>query len=258
MSDSAELKACCASLYESDLATLLLGGSFHPGGLALTRRLGAMLQVRPGQRVLDVASGKGESALFLAEQFGCSVVGLDYSTRNVAESSLRATPLVNFEQGDAERLPFDDNSFDAILCECAFCTFPEKGRAAQEFYRVIKPGGHVGLSDLTRSGPLPPALEGLLAWIACIADARPVAEYEGYLENAGFRHLVSEIHDNALSQMVSDIQGRLLGAELMVKLKKLSLPDTNFEHAKQMAREAATAVRSGLLGYCLLAAVKPL
>ena len=60
--------------------------------------------------------------------------------------------LVRFEQGDAERLTLDDGQFDAVICECAFCTFPDKRAAAAEFARVLKPGGTVGLTDLTRSG----------------------------------------------------------------------------------------------------------
>ena len=257
MNEAAEVKTCCASLYESDFAKLLLGDSFHPGGLTLTKRLGVMLNLGAGMQVLDVASGKGESALFLAREFGCRVIGLDYSALNVAEANARATELVSFESGDAERLPFADASFDALLCECAFCTFPDKTRAAQEFYRVLKPQGKIGLSDLTRNAPLPASLEGLLAWISCIADARPVAEYEGYLAVAGFLNPCVELHNNALAQMVKDIQGRLLGAELMVKLKRLSLPHADFSQAKELAREAAGAVRSRLLGYCLLTAVKP-
>jgi ubiquinone/menaquinone biosynthesis C-methylase UbiE len=59
---------------------------------------------------------------------------------------------VSFQLADAERLPFDD-CFDAILYECAFCTFPDKRTAAQEFARVLKPSGRVGISDLTRRFP---------------------------------------------------------------------------------------------------------
>jgi arsenite methyltransferase len=58
-----EVKACCAALYESDWARLLLGDSLHPGGLALTERLGSLLGLGPGDRVLDVACGPGTSAL---------------------------------------------------------------------------------------------------------------------------------------------------------------------------------------------------
>jgi ubiquinone/menaquinone biosynthesis C-methylase UbiE len=263
MTEGAQLKACCAAAYESEFARVLLGESLHPGGIALTGRLGELLALRPGQRVLDVAAGSGESAIFIAKRFGCEVCGVDFGADQVATASRRAADanmagVVRVERGDAEQLPFAGGVFDAAVCECAFCTFPDKQAAAREFARVLKGGGRLGLSDLTRSGPLPPELEGLLAWIACIADARPASEYVGYLEEAGFTAVYVEAHDEALAQMVREIQGKLLTAELMVKLKKLELPGADFEQARQLARAAAEAVRSGLLGYSILTATAPL
>ena len=256
---SEDLKGCCANLYESDFARMLLGDSFHPGGVRLTERLGIMLQLGSGVGVLDVASGKGESAIFLARRFGCEVVGIDFGTDNVKESNSRAlaagvSGLVSFRQGDAEKINFPDASFDVIICECAFCTFPDKRAAASEFARIVRPGGRVGLSDLTRSITLPPELRGLLAWIACIADARPAKEYVGYLEAAGLGNALVEAHDEALAEMVRDIQGKLLGAEVMSKLKKLDLEGVDFAQAKTLARAAADAVRAKTLGYAIIAA----
>jgi ubiquinone/menaquinone biosynthesis C-methylase UbiE len=254
---SEELKSCCATLYESDLARMLLGDSFHPGGLRLTRRLGEKLGLRPGMRVLDVASGKGESAIFLAQTFGCEVVGIDFGPENARQASARAAEstvgrLVSFHQGDAEKIDFPEATFDAIICECAFCTFPDKHAAASEFVRVLKPGGRVGMSDLTRAATLPAELTGLLAWVACIADARPVEEYASYLESAGIGDVEIEPHDEALAEMVRDIQGKLLGAELMSKLKKLDLGGIDFTQAKTLARAAADAVRVKTLGYAIV------
>ncbi|MGH9709279.1 MAG: SAM-dependent methyltransferase, partial [Candidatus Acidiferrales bacterium] len=87
LDDSTAVKQCCAQLYASDLARILLGDSFHPGGLRLTERLGALLALAPESRVLDVASGNGATALFLAARFGCHVVGIDYSGQSVASAS---------------------------------------------------------------------------------------------------------------------------------------------------------------------------
>jgi arsenite methyltransferase len=257
--ESADLKSCCAAVYQSDFARMLLGDSFHPGGQRLTARLGERLGLGPGVRVLDVASGKGESAIFVARQFGCQVVGVDFGPQNVAEASARAAAaqvdhLVSFVEGDAERLDFPDAGFDAVICECAFCTFPDKRAAAAELARVLRPGSRIGMSDLTRSGPLPQELDGLLAWIACIADARPVEEYAGYLDGAGFEVTTVEAHNEALAEMARDVQGRLLGIEVMVKLQKLDLPGADFEQAKQLARAASKAIREGLLGYSLIVA----
>lgn len=256
-----DLKTCCAALYESEWVKLLVGDSFHPGGLALTERLGHLLALQPGHRVLDVAAGQGTSALFLAGHFGCEVVGVEYGAAAVREATRQAEEaglnrLVRFIRGDAEQLRFDDNSFDAVICECAFCTFPDKTAAAAEFARVLRPGGQVGLSDLTRSGPLPEDLAGLLAWVACIADARPVEEYKAYLEQAGLTVTHIEAHNAALSKLVRDTRTKLLGAELLVKLKKLALPPgLEFDQAKALARRAAEAVREGKLGYALITAI---
>ena len=260
--EPADLKACCAALYQSDLARLLLGDSFHPGGEALTRHLGKLLQPGPTSYVLDVASGQGTSALLLAQQFGCRVLGIDYGGSAVQQASVRARELgldhlITFQVGDAEQLPLPDATFDALLCECAFCTFPNKTAAAAEFQRVLKPGGRVGLSDLTRSGEVPPDLQGLLAWIACIADAQPVERYVQYLTGAGLVLEQIEARDEVLSDLVRDIQTKLLGTELLLKLKQIELPSTiDFTQARALTRAAANAINAGQFGYVVLVASK--
>lgn len=258
------IKACCVSLYESDWATLLLGDSYHPGKLVLTERLGLLLDLQPGQRLLDVASGRGTSAIFLAERFGCQVVGVDIAPDIIKDANARAKEagledLVHFEKGDGESLPFDDEAFDAIICECAFCTFPGKSEAADQFARVLRPGGRIGISDLTRSGPLPPELDTLMAWVACIADALPIEDYTSVLAGAGLKVKQVEIHDEALAELVDEVRGKLLGAELLVKLKKLDLPDwldLDFDEIGRLARLTAEAVQRGDMGYALLVGEK--
>jgi arsenite methyltransferase len=255
-------KQCCARLYESEIAKTLLGDSFHPGGSRLTERLGTLLRLTPQSRVLDVASGRGASAFFLAERFGCEVVGIDYSEQN-AEQANRDTAAkalgqrLRFRQGDAESLPFPDGAFDAVVCECAFCTFPDKSKAAHEFARVLRPGGRVGLSDLTRGPELPQELDGLLAWVSCIADAQPIEKYAHYLRSAGFSVEAVESHDEALSEMVRQVQGRLLAADVMSGLKKIELPEFNFSEASRMAKAALSAIEGGQLGYEIIMAEKP-
>jgi len=260
--DDQAVKSCCANVYQSEWATLLLGDTFHPGGTALTSYLGAALRLGPGQRVLDVAAGQGTSAIHLAQRYGCSVLGIEYSYVSVERATLAAQAagvahLVTFEQGDAEQLPVLTASFDVVICECAFCTFPNKATAASEFVRVLSPGGRVGLSDLTRTGVIPAELQGLLAWIACIADAQPLVNYVRYLTDAGLTIQLVEAHDEALSDMVRDIQGKLLGTELLVKLKKITLPgEIDLEQAKTMAKAAATAIQARQFGYAVVTATK--
>lgn len=240
---------------------MLLGDAFHPGGAKLTERLGQILDLTPRTRVLDVAAGKGTSAILLAERFGCEVIGVDYSRKNIEISNqeTRAKGLdgkVTFQWADAEELPFPNASFDAVICECAFCTFPEKPTAAREFSRVLRAGGRVGLSDLTRDRSLSPELEDLMSWIACIADAQPLSEYVALLSDAAFAVSVIEKHDGALAELVSQIRTRLLAAEVITGLQKLVLPGFDLQAAKIMARHALEAIKMGKLGYAIVVASK--
>ncbi|MGC8484197.1 MAG: class I SAM-dependent methyltransferase [Candidatus Baltobacteraceae bacterium] len=218
-----------------------------------------MLKLDDASAVLDVASGKGASAFAVAERFGCQVVGIDLSEANIAESNAEAlrrglSPGVRFVVGDAESLPFDAASFDALLCECAFCTFPDKPAAAAEFARVLRPGGRVGMSDLTRSGAPLPDLAGLLAWIACIADAQPLERYAQWLAEASFNVTAAITRDRALEAMVEQVRGKLLLADIAIGLKKLELPGLDLDRAKQFAAAAGQAVKEKKLGYACLVA----
>jgi SAM-dependent methyltransferase len=143
--DAAEFTSCCAATYSSDLVALLLGDSYHPGGLALTRRLADRLALAPGEQVLDVAAGRGTSALMLAREFAVTVDGVDLSAANMAlaTGAARAAGVADaaFFVGDGAALPFPDGLFDAVVCECALCTFTDKPAAAAEFARVLRPGG---------------------------------------------------------------------------------------------------------------------
>ncbi|HEX9530119.1 MAG TPA: hypothetical protein VF954_03205, partial [Acidimicrobiales bacterium] len=84
------MKACCAAGYQSDAVALILGESYHPGGTALTRRLAQALGLRPGERIADVASGPGTTALLLAAEFGVDVDGIDLAAASVAAANARA------------------------------------------------------------------------------------------------------------------------------------------------------------------------
>lgn len=247
---------------KGDLARFLLGDSLHPGGLQLTGQLGRMIRLNSASRVLDVACGKGTTAVFLAKEFGCEVVGIDYGEQNgdIARSLARTEHLesrVRFERSDAESLRLSDDSVDAVICECAFCTFPDKARAAKEFFRVMRRGGQVGISDLTRQEVLPEELNGLLAWIACIGDAHTNEGYATFLRDAGFSVTSVKERNDALEEMANHIRLKLLGAEIMTGLNKLQLPGLDLEAAKRMANTAMAAVKQGQLGYALICATKP-
>ena len=256
------VKSCCATLYASDWVRLLLGDSLHPGGLRLTERLALLIGLQPGHRLLDAASGRGTSAIHLARRVGCEVVGVDYSSESVAFAEQAASEAgvsnqVRFLAGDAERLPVEDHAFDAVITECALCTFPDKQAAAAEFARVLRPGGRLGLSDLVRERPLPAGHEGLAAWVACIADARPVHDYVGLLERAGLEVERVERHDDALVELVETVRSRLLMAKVAAQVTAFSLPAIDWVQVRLTLRTAAAAVADGSLGYALITATAP-
>jgi len=256
------VKSCCAALYESDWVPALVGDPAHPGGLELTERLGTLLGLDPGTRLLDAAAGRGASSRYLAQRFGCQVVGVDLSFPSVlaARSAALAARLDGqacFLPADAEQLPFPDGDFDAAICECAFCTFPDKPAAAAELHRVLRPGGRFGLADLVRNGPLPSELNGLLAWAACVGDARPVAEYTALLEAAGLHVKQVEIHDRALEELIDSVRLKLSLAGVLQREGTLQLPEASIHEACRLANAAASAVRSGRLGYVLVVAERP-
>jgi SAM-dependent methyltransferase len=258
--DSATVKACCAAAYGVELVTMFLGESYHPGGTALTRRLADRLGLEAGAQVLDVASGIGTTALLLAVEHDVEVVGIDLGDEQVAKARTRAESArlvgrVSFEVGDAEQLPVDDASFDAAVCECAFCTFPNKATAAAELTRVLRPGGRVGITDVWLDPDrLDPDLAGLAGRIACLADARPIVEVRAILEAAGLVVEHVERHDQALLATIEQVENRLRA------LRMIDLPvlrPFNLRRGIDIARRAADVVRCGDAGYMLIIATKP-
>jgi arsenite methyltransferase len=201
------------------------------------------------------------SAMTLAMRFGCAVVGLDLSERNIeaAEREAQARGLserVAFRYGDAERLPFAAGSFDAVVCECALCTFPDKLFAAAEFARVLRVGGRVGVSDLTGEGPFATALDGLLASVACVGGAQPLGDYAALLAAVGLKILAMEECNDALIDFVNRIRSRVLAAEVMIGLNKLALPGFDAGAVNDFARETLNAIRAGRIGYGIVTAAK--
>lgn len=256
------VKQCCAMAYGSDAARFLLGDSFHPGGVELTIELAGMLDLTSSSIMLDVASGKGTSAFAVTETFGCRVIGIDLSAANIAEANADAVKRglrdrIQFMLADAEKLQFVPSSFDAVLCECAFCTFPDKTKAAAEFSRVLRAGGRVGISDLTRVADPLPELDGLLAWVACIGDAQPLEIYAAWLVRAGFCVETGVPRNDCLQKMVEQIRGKLLLADIMIGLNRLQLPGLDIRQAKEFATAAKNALGNNQLGYALLVGQKP-
>jgi ubiquinone/menaquinone biosynthesis C-methylase UbiE len=113
-----------------------------------------MLDLRSGQKVLDVAAGNGNASLAAARRF-CDVVSTDYVPALLARGRERAGAdglAIEFREADAEALPFADASFDAVVSTFGVMFTPNQERAAAELARVCKPGGAIGLANWTPEG----------------------------------------------------------------------------------------------------------
>ena len=110
------------------------------------------LDLRAGQKVLDVAAGNGNVSLAAARRW-CDVVSTDYVPALLERGRAAAGGLtIAFEEADAEALPFADGSFDAVVSTFGVMFTPHQERAAAELLRVCKSGGRIGLSNWTPEG----------------------------------------------------------------------------------------------------------
>jgi len=141
--------------------------SLHPGGLETTRQLATVCNIQRGDAVLDVASGTGETACFLAQAFGARIYGVDHADEMIRRAEAKASAKgleIQFQKSDAAKLPFEDSRFDAAICECTL-SFLDKLHVLGEMVRVVRPGGCVGMHDLCWKEGAPEKFKRTLAEI---------------------------------------------------------------------------------------------
>jgi arsenite methyltransferase len=148
-------------LYESAVLQAVAGGCRRPGGLELTDRALRLSALPRGSRVLDVGCADGTVVEYLTLSHGMLATGVDPSTALLDEGA-RHRPDFDLRHGRAEKLPFADDSFDALLAECSLSLADDPARAVAECARVLRGGGRLLVSDIYRRGR-PDGLRALLA-----------------------------------------------------------------------------------------------
>lgn len=174
-----------------------VGLTKHIGGLEATKSLIELCQINKNSYILDVGCGVGVTPCFIAGSIGCQVMGVDIMEKMIERSRERAqrekvSDKVEFRVADAQDLPFEDNLFDAVITE-SVTAFPEdKQKTVNEYARVTKPGGFVGLNEsLWLKLPPPPEV---VAWAmqdigANIKPLTPDA-WKVLLEDAGLTEIM--------------------------------------------------------------------
>ena len=156
MSEQAVVAPEFAAIKKRQQATWATG-DYAAVGVALVlmaEQLCEALDVRSGWQVLDVAAGSGNSSLAAARR-GCRVSSTDYVPALLERGRERAAAeglRIEFEEADAEALPFADGSFDCAISTVGVMFAPNQERAASELARVVRPGGRIGLACWTPNG----------------------------------------------------------------------------------------------------------
>ncbi len=223
----------------------------------MTRQLAERIDLSQADSVLDVGSGLGETARFLANEYGCRVSGVDLSTK-LARQALEVNDSdAEFVTGDAERLPFKSNCFSAVVSECSLCLFPEFGTGLEEIQRVLAPGGRLGVTDIVTKGPLPAELEDVLASFLCLAHRISRSEYASQAEEARLTEVQTFDQTRSILSMLEGIRKRLLLAEVLHGIGKLSLQPEQLRRGKRLVTLAEEAVDQGKLSYLMMTTRKP-
>lgn len=239
--------------YTARATRALLGVSAHPGGLALTRHLARLMELPPAARVADVACGSGASGVLLART-GASVDGIDLEPAAVARAGRAArragvSDRTSWTVADAAALPLPSAAYDGVLCECSVSTFSDPAGAVAQMARLLRPGGRLGITDITadRDG-LSAAHPRVLAALDGLTTARPLASYAGLVTAAGLTMITTETREADALALLARLRRRLGVAGLLSRRART---------ATAVAAEATTAVRAGLLGYGLVIGLRP-
>ena len=233
----------------------------HPGGLEITRELAELCHIGKDSLVLDVASGTGETACFLVENFGCRVVGIDYSDymveRAVKKAKERGLDIeldIEFRKGDAHNLPFPDNTFDAVISECTTCLL-DKERAIEEMVRVAKPGGYVGIHDVCWKENTP---EGVRRKLAEIEGEKPetLDGWRKLFEEAGLVDVVIIDRSHLIQEWSKELK-RKIGFVGQIRIFLKVIRNWGFEGYRSV-REVERMFQSPYIGYGIIVGKKPI
>jgi arsenite methyltransferase len=190
-----------------------VGTTKHMGGLSATEELVELCHISAGTYVLDVGCGVGATACYIAQRYGCRVVGVDISERMIEGAKQRAgrddvEDQVEFRVADAQDLPFEDALFDAVLVESVIAFIQEKERVIGEVARVAKQGAYVGLNEVAWiKTPVPRELvESIVRIWEVDADIPTPEDWERLMQGSGLRDIVARTYRFSVRREFSEFR----------------------------------------------------
>ncbi len=176
----------------------------------------AVADLRPGERVLDLGSGGGIDVLLSARRVGPTgfAYGLDMTEQMLELARRNAEQAgagnVEFLHGHIEDVPLPDACVDVVISNCVVNLSPNKPAVLAEAFRVLTPGGRLGISDIVADDALTPAQRAERgSWVGCIAGALGMSEFGELLDAAGFVDVqVVPTHEVAPGMHAAIIRGR--------------------------------------------------
>lgn len=181
--------------------------------------------IKKGQHVLDLGSGAGNDCFVARALVGEEgyVCGIDFTEAMLVKAKQNAQKLaysnVEFVKGDIENMPLESNSFDVVISNCVLNLVPNKSKAFQEIYRVLKPGGHFCVSDVVLSGKIPEKLkQEAELYAGCVSGAIDKDEYLKKVLNAGFTEY--SIHKEKAVEIPNSIMLNYMSMEELRAFKR--------------------------------------
>lgn len=240
-----------------------LGMTKHYGSMRATRKLIELCRVMAGEYVLDVGCGVGATPCYLAKEIDARVMGVDLVDKMIEQSRERAIALgvedrVKFRVADARKLPFEDDSFDVVISESVNIFFEDKNQAMREYIRVVKPGGYVGMTEMTWLKPpshqMEEAFKGMVN-----AQALEAEGWRSLMVNAGLLDVVGSDYQIDISMESKgrfERYGRWPLIKIMLKMVVMAFSD---RRSRQFIRDGVGAVSKDTLdvvGYGVFAGRK--
>jgi 2-polyprenyl-3-methyl-5-hydroxy-6-metoxy-1,4-benzoquinol methylase len=201
------------NLSELEVKDLSPIDQLHTGGVVSSIKLLKKADLLPNAKVLDAGCGIGGSSRLLAEQFNCRVTGLDLADKFIEAARFltqctKQENNINFQQGSVLDLPFEDNTFDAILCQHILMNIENKSKAFKEFFRVLKPNGKLILHEITKGEndtilfPVPWADKSSISFL------EPWDVMKKMIKKTGFEKFYYSDETNAAGELWNKIKNR--------------------------------------------------